>query len=307
MNDLEKTTQGEPGDIFNRMLDEAKADSNIIGLMLGGSRGKGLITRYSDYDVLIVVVDGKADEYKRMYPRNKHHGMELSVQSLSQFRVEAEWGTPDASGRYDFAWVTAQIDKTSEIQPLIDEKGRIPGDKVKKFIEDNLGAYINQYYRSLKCFRDGYILGARLEASLEIEFLLSVLFALHDRRLKPFYKYFVWELETHPLRKVPFSTSAFIDKISTIASDANIDTQREIFLMVEKLCRDEGYGYCIDVWDDEPGQPELTFMRTFNRDKWDPSMHPLKASVPLLEYDPSREAVIEPRLATERVDIESIV
>jgi hypothetical protein len=74
---------------------------------------------------------------------------------------------------------------------------------VQKFIAGVLDAYINYTYRSLKCLREGHFLGARLEATIEIGFFFDLIFALHNGRLKPFYKYLEWEMATYPLVKIP--------------------------------------------------------------------------------------------------------
>jgi len=262
---VEQSNQKDSEEIYKALLGEARNDPNIVGFFLGGSLGKGVFSEHSDWDVCFVVRDGTIDEYKAKYPRYKYPGMELMTQTVSQFRDEAAWGSPDAWGRYDYAWITAAVDKTGEIQRILDEKGRIPPEHVKGFVERQLDTYINQFYRSLKCFRDEHGLGARLEANVGIECLFNVLFALHDRRLKPFYKYLKWELKNHPLEKVPYTADELMNKIKRILDDANVETQRDVFLMVEKLCRDEGYGYYIDQWDGAPGQPDFVFMRTFKQ------------------------------------------
>ena len=241
----------DPEAIYQQLLEEARNDLDIIGFFLSGSRGKKLSTQYSDYDIVYVISDDKIDEYKELYPRYKYKKMELLLRSLSDFRNEAKMGAPDAWERYEFSWLTAEVDKTGEIQQLIDAKGRIPPGEVTKFIEASLDAYINFIYRSLKCFRDNHYLGARLEATVELGCLFNVLFALHDGRLCPYYKYLVWELETHPLDKIPWTAEEFEGKITRILDDADVDTQREIFLTVEKLCRDDGYGHVIDGWDED--------------------------------------------------------
>jgi hypothetical protein len=43
--------------IFNEVYETAKRDPNILGLILGGSRGKEFATEYSDYDTYMVVKD----------------------------------------------------------------------------------------------------------------------------------------------------------------------------------------------------------------------------------------------------------
>ncbi len=53
---------------FARLLDAAAADTRVVGLVLGGSRGKdpAYITPLSDYDAYVIVVDeATRDEFLR--------------------------------------------------------------------------------------------------------------------------------------------------------------------------------------------------------------------------------------------------
>lgn len=77
----------------------------------------------------------------------------------------------------------ATIDKLDgEIQRLVDEKGNIPKDQLKGFIERHLVGYINYVYRSLKTHRDNLQLAYRLEATVSIGILFDVilLFMMDD-------------------------------------------------------------------------------------------------------------------------------
>ena len=56
-------------EIFNEFVEEARKDPNIIGFFLSGSRGKGLATKYSDYDIKVVVKDEVAKLYKKKYQK----------------------------------------------------------------------------------------------------------------------------------------------------------------------------------------------------------------------------------------------
>jgi hypothetical protein len=58
----------------------------------------------------------------------------------------------------------------------------------REFVRGHLDGYINQVYRSLKCYRDGRAAGARLEAADSVRPMLDVMFGLHGR-LRPYCKY----------------------------------------------------------------------------------------------------------------------
>ncbi|HEY1367109.1 MAG TPA: hypothetical protein VGF23_08350 [Gaiellaceae bacterium] len=49
------------GRIYAELLVAAKSDARVVGIVLGGSRGKGdLVTADSDYDVYVIVADEDA-------------------------------------------------------------------------------------------------------------------------------------------------------------------------------------------------------------------------------------------------------
>ena len=51
--------------IFKELIEEAKNDPNVIGFFLGGSKGKGRETKFSDYDIQVIVKDNVATTYKK--------------------------------------------------------------------------------------------------------------------------------------------------------------------------------------------------------------------------------------------------
>ncbi len=255
--DLKQTKT--PEEIFADLLAEAKADPNIVGFWLGGSRGKGLATQFSDWDVEFVIKDEMLEEYKKKYPRYKYPHMELLLSSLTYFRHCVQWGGPEQWGRYDFTHLKALVDKTGDMQALIDDKGKIPDSEVKRYITGELDAYINFVYRSLKCLRDGYLLGARLEATIEVGLFFDLIFALHNGRLRPFYKYLEWEIKTWPLVILSMPAPVILQKISRILDDADPAAQLELFTMMEAVFTQAGYGAVFKSWDEE----SMTLIKTF--------------------------------------------
>src|SRR3989338_6144057 len=161
---------------FTELLKEAKTNSDIIGFILGGSRGKGFQNSHSDYDIRMIVRDKVAKTYQRKYEKIKFKDIDLVVISLSEFRKYALWGSPEAWDRYDFTHVEPLVSKSAEIQKLINDKGSFPKNKRHDFIVYNLDAYINCVFRSVKCFRNQNEAGARLEASTSIPYLLDLVF-----------------------------------------------------------------------------------------------------------------------------------
>jgi hypothetical protein len=226
----------------------AKRDPNVVGLFLGGSRGKGLPSKYSDYDVYLIV-DKKVGQYRRRFPLRRGDDPEVIVLSLAEFRRHAAIGSEDEWNRYTFAHVTAELDRTGEIQQLLDEKGSLPKDAARAIAAEALDAYINQYYRSAKNFRDGDELAGRFDAAESVPYFLVALFALHER-VRPYNKYLRWELEQHPLPGAEWSASRLLPLLEAVVA-GDLSAQRLLFRDVERLARARGHGDVVDGWGDD--------------------------------------------------------
>lgn len=241
----------EADQIYQEILRLAEADPNVLGFVLGGSRGKGFATEHSDYDCAMMVKDEALGVYvARM--RDLPPLFDVGVYTLQEFAEHAAWGSALAWDRYNWAHIRAQVDKTGgKIQALIDEKGKIPADHVREFIRNELDHYINQVYRSIKCLRDGNAIGYRFEAADSVKPLLDVLFAAHDRRLRPYYKYLQWELKEFPLYKFSWTGDRLLEMMQTILTDGSYQEQQQIFREVERVLRGEGYSEVFDSWGEE--------------------------------------------------------
>lgn len=245
---------------FNEFVKEAEDDSNIIGFFLSGSRGKNRETKFSDYDIEVIVKDNVVKSYKKKYEKKNKPPFGFSLLSISEFRTHANIGSPFKWDRASYTHVKANVDKTGEIQKLIDEKGVIPKDKIKSYVSGHLDGYINHVYRSLKCFRDDNPVGARLEASRSVHSCLEIVFGL-DGRVNPYYKYLEWELEKRPLKKFPIKSKELIKTLLKILENADIKTQQKLFNVIEKTFRKENYAHVFDGW--EAGAIEL--IKTFKK------------------------------------------
>ena len=150
--------------------------------------------------------------------------------------------------------------KTCMVQPILDEKAKrhLNSDLINAKID----AYVNFFYRSLKCIRDGYLLGARLEANISMGILIDLLFAFHDRP-GPYGKYLEWELEAFPLQKLPITSRDLLNNVKKVWDSADVEAQRFLFGIVERMSREAGLVAQIDSWGEEP----LRFIREFKFDK----------------------------------------
>ena len=231
----------------------ARRDPNVVGLFLGGSRGKGVAAELSDYDVYLIV-ERRIGEYRRRFPFRHGDDPEVIVLSLAEFRRHAAVGSKLEWNRYNFAHVRAELDKTGEIQQLLDEKGSLPHEAARDIAAQALDAYINHYYRSSKNFRDGNEPAARLDAAESVPYFLVTLFALYDR-VRPYNRYLRWELEQHPLPGGEWSASRLLPLLDAVLA-GDLSAQRLLFRDVERLARERGHGDVVDGWG-----ADLTLLR----------------------------------------------
>ena len=241
-------------DQLQRLLQEAQDDPQIIGLVLTGSRGKGFGSEASDFDVLLVVHPEALQTYRtKFYDDESWQGFDWWVTSLPELQpVAAAWGEPLAweilcNERYSFANVAVLLDKTGQVQRLVDEKGSIPAERRIPIVFTALGAYTNSLYRSLKCLRNSNELGARLEAADAIGHALTVIFALEGRH-RPYYGYLARELEARPLETFPLPADELLAMLATILESADARMQQRLLGILDALGRQAGCGEAFDEW-----------------------------------------------------------
>jgi len=238
-----------PEQHFQHILDDARADPYVLGLFLGGSRAKGFENEFSDYDICLIMADDAPEPVHERYLQLNSELIDLWIYPFSQFRNESAWDGPEFWDRYNYAHVTALIDKCDgQIQRLIDERGRIPEEQRVAWISGRLGGYINSLYRSLRCMHKGNLRGARLEAHDSIGYLLDVLFG-YEGRHRPFYGYLERELRMYPLKNGLLSSDDLLTKIDAISASADRSTQQELLALMDTLLRPAGFGEVFDDWD----------------------------------------------------------
>lgn len=235
---------------FESLLAEAEADADVVGVVLGGSRGKGgeLVTERSDHDVYVILRDEATYErWSQTHPLRHGDPVEVVTMTLEKFREHALPGTPSAWNAYTFVHVTPLIDRAG-ITELLAEKGRADPAAAGERLDD----YINFYYRGLKNLRDGRPFEARLDAAESVPSFLEFLFAAFGR-VRPYSKWLRWELEHHPLEP-PWTVEELPPRLERIL-DGDLDEQVRLFRDAERLARARGHGDVIDAW--EPDVPWL--------------------------------------------------
>ncbi|MFE9773358.1 hypothetical protein ACFYOV_17070 [Streptomyces sp. NPDC005931] len=223
----------------------AAADPAVVGLVLKGSRAHdGMITRYSDHDLYVVLADDATTGLTR-FAGHRTAGLDLVVVSLAEFRAA---GMP-GNERYALARARIVLDRLDGgIARILADKARLGADEAFRFARGRLDAYANSLYRSVKNHRDGQVFSARLDAADSIRFLLDLLFAL-DRRPRPYNKYLEWELTRHPLPG--WSTEVVLRAVERISATGDVDLQRHLFTLVEAAARATGHGEVLDAWGED--------------------------------------------------------
>lgn len=237
-----------PEERYKRIAADAETDPHIVAFIVTGSRGKGAATDDSDYDLVLVVDDDHATEYSRKYSEYVGTGVDLTVFGLKAFREHAVgWD------RYSYAHLKAPVDKLEgQIQAIMEEKGRLRPDEVPAVIDGCCDHYVNQFYRALKCLRDGNRDAAKLELAESVGPLLAAMFALHGR-LNPYYKYLKWELENFPLALFPWDPARLHALLMDLSSGVNPGTIREVLRETERVFRSHGHGAVFDGWGADLG------------------------------------------------------
>jgi hypothetical protein len=100
---------------FAKLVETVDRDDRFVGLLLGGSRGKGLGTERSDYDVYVVVADD-VDPQAIQFDVDYRDGIDLvGVWPVSAFATYAV-GDGNDWNRYNFAHLQPAVDKLGTLQ-----------------------------------------------------------------------------------------------------------------------------------------------------------------------------------------------
>lgn len=231
---------------YEAFFKKAENDGRIIGLMLSGGRGKGVFSPNSDYDVILISTDEGFEGVKKEYTKTEY--VDSLPHSISDFKEYAKMETKTQYDKYTFTHNSALIDKTGELEKLIDEKGSLSSDDAKKNAREALGGYLNSLHRYFKSVRNKKLFSAHLHAVDTIPRIITFLFAIEDR-VRPFNDLLEFELENYPLKKLSISSFDFISKIQSIAKNADIDTQKELLEIIRKLAIENGHADRIKDWE----------------------------------------------------------
>jgi len=230
----------------------AEADSNVVGLVLAGSRGfDAYVTDGSDFDVYVVLGGDQVTDWRTP------HGspVETWPMTLEIFRDHALSGPADAWNRPTFLGAQVVLDKLDgEIGRIVDRKRVLTTAEAEAIAVASLDDYINSLYRSLRNLEAGRDLEGRLDALESLSPLLTTVFAL-ESRVRPFNKWLRHEIAARPL-----TLAGLIPLVDRMAMDPTPTTQREAFRLIEAAARERGHGGVVDSWE-----PDVDWLRGESR------------------------------------------
>lgn len=237
---------------YEELVDRARADDDVLGLILTGSRGRSFRVRPdSDHDVRLVLRDGARDTY------STPHGspVEIAVLTRSAFEQTGLPGSGSEWDRYSYVRCTLVLDKLDgRLARLIEQKSSLSEEEVAAIAPAAFDDYVNSYYRSARNHQNGLPLEARLDAAESIAPFLTSLFAVHGR-VRPFNKFLGWELRLEPLVGEEWAAEALLPRLQTVGS-GDLAAQQSLFRDVEQLARSKGHGGIIDGWE-----PDVAWLR----------------------------------------------
>lgn len=245
------TTSPRPADLtaFTDFVTHASASPDVVGLVLSGSQAReGMATAHSDHDVYVITADDRAADPMGLVEGRRSAALDVMPLSLSQFRTHGLPGGTHAWDRYAFVHSQVLLDRLDgTISQLVAAKAALDGLEAHRLVRSELDAYVNSLYRSVKSHRDARPAVAHLDAAESVPYLLTVVFALHQR-VRPYNKYLLWELEHHPLGPPQWAADVLIPPLRRIVADGDLATQRALFATVERAARRAGHASVLDSW-----------------------------------------------------------
>lgn len=234
--------------VIDAALASATADSDCVSLILSGSRGAGCADPESDYDLLLVLTDAAYDarrdrseplQVKRETPEGRVDLSYSCPRELARVALEPGWWSAGYAGS------RLLLDKTGAIEPLIRAIAALPEEKAAADAGGWFDAYLNAFYRSLKAWRRGDELGARLQAAESMMHLVKTLFSL-ERRWPPYHDRLLPALQALAAQGWP---AGYLEQVLlAILRTGSPSRQQELEEKVEALMRERGYGHVVAGW-----------------------------------------------------------
>ena len=81
----------------------------------------------------------------------------------------------------------------------------------------------------------------------------DALFAVHDGRLRPYYKYLTWELTEHPLAQSPLAPAPLLDLLLAVLGPDGAGALQRLMVETKPLFCAHGHAPAYDGWGEALG------------------------------------------------------
>jgi hypothetical protein len=242
--------------VLEQITSEVETDPVSVGLILHGSRAAGTDREGSDFDLMRVVTDEAYPSCATVRDkRTGADGLAADVFYSSPGRLRELAERPDwqvgmlVTGR-------VLVDR-GPLAALVENTLRRAGEHAHERLDEHYDAYLNCFVRSLKAWRRGNELGARMQASESVLHLVRTLFAL-ERRWHPYHDQLAGPL--HELEAAQgWSAGELEDSLLRLVRDADPSFQQELELRVEALLESRGVQHLWGPEDDLQPLKEHSF------------------------------------------------
>lgn len=250
--------------IIQAFIAEAEADPDVIGLLLSGSRGAGAVHPESDYDLCFVVTDEALARYgpEEDWPirgATADLPVKADIWHLSPGTMnlvhQPDWELPG------YAEAHLLLDKTGETTAALAAFVQMTAEQAQAAAAAAYDDYLNGLFRSLKAWRRGNELGARLQAAESAYSLLRMLFALEGRH-RPYLDRL--ELHLDVLAGQGWQADELCTMLLDLLTHGAPYRQQAIARRVAALLQERGLGYVYDGWE---GQIDEILAWPFNPDE----------------------------------------
>lgn len=205
-------------DVPASLVRDAEADTNVVGVLLKGSRAVGTHDADSDWDFVVVLRNGEPSH-------RKVGAVDVLRTTLARLRRAPTHELPA------IAHARVLVDKTGEVAEAVEEAARIGRDELAELYD----SYLNDFYRSLKAWARGHELAARLKAARSMWWLGEFVLGLGGRRA-PYPGAWPGHLgELEPL-------------VLEVLRTADPRCQQELQAKVERIASERGFRDVYDGW-----------------------------------------------------------
>ena len=237
--------------MLERIVDDARADPHTCGLLLTGSRAEGAADAESDYDLVWILDEeerGRREEAgEPVHVKRVAGAALLDVVYSSPARLRETAATP---GWWSPGYAASRVllAKTDDVRDLHRALTEMTHEVADAQVREQLDAYLNGYYRSLKAWRRRDELAGRIEAAESLMYLVRTLFAL-EQTWPPYPKQLIARLPE--LEAQGWEAGYLEERLRAIVATGDPSAQQELERRAEDLLRGRGYGDVFDAWNGE--------------------------------------------------------